>query len=808
MGGRVVAGRSYRLSVIGTGNTRQAQSAIGQLGNSAHKAGGMLKVGLAAAAASATAAVGTGLVVALREGWQELQDTQKANAQTAAAIKSTGGAARVTAQHVQNLSGALLKKSGIDDQVIQSGANMLLTFTNIRNEAGKGNDVFDQTTKAALDMSVALGTEPTKAAMQLGKALNDPEKGLTKLMRSGVTFTAQQKKQVKALQDSGHTLKAQKIILAEVNKEFGGSAKAYGNTVPGQIAKMREAFAGVGATLLQKLVPAGERVLEWIQRATAKGGSLRPIIDGLKTAFHEVATGVHRAVAAFKQSFGSTGQASAGMRSFAQSVGRAIVDVGHFAMRVLPPLASILGKVAGFLNQHRTLLKLLAVGFAMAVAPATTLAVGFMLLYERSKKFRDGISGLWNFLKSSFLHMEQSVLHFALIAVEAMQWIPGMKSKMHGAAAGIRSELISVQNKLDNMNSRKFQSAADAARDRWKKALADNRQDFSSFQSMIDTWKPTVVVDVQYHNPKPGPGSGSAAGDALQSGALPRGGRRGRVSGKGAASFSSAPSGSINELGQMSGSVSAGQVMGYSANAAHPSVGFLQGRIALNSASLNSDLALMPQLPAKIAAADRRQKKAQAAVEQLRKRVDQLEKQIQNTPSKQRSRKKRLRAQKDNITKPGGSMEKARQELAAAAKEYEQLTGKRDSIGDDILQESAAIASDQEMIDSAGPDQISGTSDDGTQAQRDHEAENLRREALGLPSLEEEQHLTDVNAIRAANGLAPLAPGESATSSAGGGRASGAPIVQQFYFTGQPDLFAASTMAAWGARTNGLVTSQ
>ena len=46
-----------------------------------------------------------------------------------------------------------MKKSGVDDEAIQSGENLLLTFTNIRNEAGKGNDVFDQTTKAALDMS-------------------------------------------------------------------------------------------------------------------------------------------------------------------------------------------------------------------------------------------------------------------------------------------------------------------------------------------------------------------------------------------------------------------------------------------------------------------------------------------------------------------------------------------------------------------------------------------------------------------------------------------------------------------------------
>ena len=39
---------------------------------------------------------------------------------------------------------------GVDDDAIKSGAAVLLTFTKIRNEVGKGNDVFNQATLAAL----------------------------------------------------------------------------------------------------------------------------------------------------------------------------------------------------------------------------------------------------------------------------------------------------------------------------------------------------------------------------------------------------------------------------------------------------------------------------------------------------------------------------------------------------------------------------------------------------------------------------------------------------------------------------------
>ena len=58
--------------------------------------------------------------------------------------------------------------SGVDDELIASAENVLLTFTNIRNVVGEGNDIFDQATLAALDMSTALGTDLTE--------LGDPDR--------------------------------------------------------------------------------------------------------------------------------------------------------------------------------------------------------------------------------------------------------------------------------------------------------------------------------------------------------------------------------------------------------------------------------------------------------------------------------------------------------------------------------------------------------------------------------------------------------------------------------------------------------
>jgi hypothetical protein len=149
-----------------------------------------------------------------------------------AVIKSTGGVAGITAKSMGDLATAISNKTGADDEAIQSGENLLATFTNVRNGVGKGSDVFTRATAAAVDMASAMNNgvvdaNGLKAAnIQLGKALNDPVKGVTALSKVGVSFTAQQKEQIKTLVASGNTLGAQKIILGEVGKEFGGAAAA------------------------------------------------------------------------------------------------------------------------------------------------------------------------------------------------------------------------------------------------------------------------------------------------------------------------------------------------------------------------------------------------------------------------------------------------------------------------------------------------------------------------------------------------------------------------------------------------------
>ena len=224
--------------------------------------GSIAKFGTASNLAFAGAAVGIAAfgIAAVKAG----MESQQVMAQTEAVLKSTGGSANVTATQISDLAEHLRDLSGVDDDVIQASSNLLLTFRAVRNEVGAGNDIFNQAQTAIVDMATALneGAVPSmedlhSATLQLGKALNDPLTGLTALRRAGVSFTAEQTELIKTLTESGHLMEAQKMILAELSKEFGGAAKAAGQTLAGQMAilgsQLRDVFEQVGLALIPVL---------------------------------------------------------------------------------------------------------------------------------------------------------------------------------------------------------------------------------------------------------------------------------------------------------------------------------------------------------------------------------------------------------------------------------------------------------------------------------------------------------------------------------------------------------------------------
>jgi hypothetical protein len=147
----------------------------------------------------------------------------------------------------------------VDDEVIKATQAKLLTFRNLTRTADTMGGSFDRATMAAIDMAAAGFGSAESNAIQLGKALNDPIKGITALNRAGIQFTDDQKDLIESLVESGKVLEAQDLILKEIEAQVGGTAEATANASD----KMAIAFGEVSESIGQVLLPLFEKVTDW-----------------------------------------------------------------------------------------------------------------------------------------------------------------------------------------------------------------------------------------------------------------------------------------------------------------------------------------------------------------------------------------------------------------------------------------------------------------------------------------------------------------------------------------------------------------
>lgn len=203
-------------------------------------------------------------------------DSEKATAQLAAVLKSTAGIAGITYGAAINLASSLQKVSTFEDDAILSGENLLLTFTNI------GKNVFPDATKTMLDMSVALGQDLKASAIQLGKALQDPILGITALRRVGVNFSDAQQQVIKQLVETNRLEEAQKLILKELQTEFGGSAAAMRDTFGGAVAALNNQVNDLKETFGMYIAAIGKPFVDTAISMTSSVNNFLTSVEGMR----------------------------------------------------------------------------------------------------------------------------------------------------------------------------------------------------------------------------------------------------------------------------------------------------------------------------------------------------------------------------------------------------------------------------------------------------------------------------------------------------------------------------------------------
>ena len=193
---------------------------------------------------------------------------EEAVAKLEAVLRSTGSAAGLTAEELEKMAGVQSGKELFSKSSIEDAESMLLTFTSIKGK------VFEEAMPAIADFATRFKMDLPEAANMVGKALNDPLKGMTRLQREGVVFSDQQKEQIKNFMAVGDVASAQGIILKELGTEFGGLAEAMTTTDAGKLKMVTKELDNMKLTIGQVI------------SKTLVG--LTPAIQGIGSLFHKV----------------------------------------------------------------------------------------------------------------------------------------------------------------------------------------------------------------------------------------------------------------------------------------------------------------------------------------------------------------------------------------------------------------------------------------------------------------------------------------------------------------------------------------
>ena len=187
-------------------------------------------------------------------------EQEAAEAQVAQSLASTGRASLQTSESIKSMASELQKATGVGDEMILRSSALLTTFTNI------SGSTFPKTQKAIVDVTAAMfqgnvtmeGLKTT--TIQVGKALNDPIKGISALSRVGIQFTKSQKETIKEFVKTNQLAKAQGVILEELNRQFGGVASL--DTYEKSSRSLSAAIGDLGEKFGENLRPSIEALNE------------------------------------------------------------------------------------------------------------------------------------------------------------------------------------------------------------------------------------------------------------------------------------------------------------------------------------------------------------------------------------------------------------------------------------------------------------------------------------------------------------------------------------------------------------------
>lgn len=427
--------RTWQLRVTADGDTKAAQKEMRQLQRSTQQFGRRM----AGMGRTLTAAVTAPIVAMGVLGVSELRETMVVTQKTDAVFKSMGKSMKVTKGQLSDLVSELETYSAIEGDIIQNAANVGLTF-----KALAGNPkLFEATTRAAVDMSAALGMDVQAAMVQLGKAMQNGAKGAGALAKNGTLAKDDIARLQKMAKDGVPMWKQQAFILNAVNQQYRGAAK---NVDP--IKAITVAVKNLAETMATLLLPVLVFVSKHVQRFSEW-------VAGL-TEHQKRLAGAALLVAA--------------------AIGPVLWGLGSL-ITVAAPLTAALGL---------TVTGVLAIPVALAA-----LGVALVVAYRKSQQFRDIVGRSFKsaqvMARSALASMQQLIREFTqtasiawarwgadllsvakpyltALALFVGTWIKNVRDVIRIVLAVIRGDWSQAWNLLKGIVSRTLAAVAGIAR--------------------------------------------------------------------------------------------------------------------------------------------------------------------------------------------------------------------------------------------------------------------------------------------------------------------------------------------------------
>lgn len=309
-------------------------------------------------AATAAAAFAVGSVARFgKETILLAEDVQVANArleQIAKSMNIFGSDTGAVTKRLMDYAAANEMVFAADAEVIKGTQAKLLTFKELAATADEAGGSFDRATQAAFDLAAAgFGSAETNA-VQLGKALQDPIKGITALARSGVTFTNAEKERITTLVESNKIGEAQNLVLKAIETQVGGTAAATAKASDRLALGWESVKESIGLTLLPAFESITTKlvgdVFPKVQDAVGRlpdifksiGSTVGPVVQG---AFSQIGAIVASVGPSFTVLIPQIMQLASAFSPIATILPIIIPFLGEMAEKLLPALAQVVGAV-------------------------------------------------------------------------------------------------------------------------------------------------------------------------------------------------------------------------------------------------------------------------------------------------------------------------------------------------------------------------------------------------------------------------------------------------------------------------------